>query len=135
MTPYISSLKERVKHLATECKNAFATTAKPTQPLEYVLMANTLNDFCTQLTREVKNKMKKVLAVATTAAKTGSNTGGGLNTGGRGWHKAQGDLTLCPHCKKKGTHKPEDCFMLPANATKIPANFIAGLFVNKKKKE
>ena len=32
----------------------------------------------------------------------------------------------------KREHKPEDCFMLPANATKKPANFIEGWFVNMK---
>ena len=86
---------------------------------------------------EVKNKMKKVPAAATTAATTGGNTGGntseGNNSGGRS--RTRGELKLCPNCNKKGTHKPEDCFMLPANAAKKPANLIKGWFVNQKKKE
>ena len=79
--------------------------------------------------------MTKVQVAATTAATTGGNTSGGNNVGGGGRRKAQGELTLCPHFNKKGTHKPEDCFMLPANATKKPANFIDGRYVNQKNKE
>ena len=96
-------------------------------------MASTLNDFCTQLMKEVKNKMKKVLAAATTAATTSGNTGGGNNARGR--RKTRGEFKLCPHCNKKGTHKPEDCFMLLANAAKKPAKFINRRYVNQKKKE
>ena len=97
-------------------------------------MASTLSDFCAQLMTEVKNEMKKVLAAATTAARTGGNTGGGNNAVGGGRRKARGEFTLCPHCNKKGTHKPEDCFMLPATVTKKPANFIDGQYVNQKNK-
>ena len=82
---------------------------------------------------EVKNEMKKVLAAATTAATMGGNTGGGNNAGR--WSRTRGELKLCPNCNKKGTHKPEDCFMLPSNAAKKPANFINGRFVTNKKKE
>ena len=67
---------------------------------------------------EVKNKMKKVLAAATTAATASSSTGGGTNTGSRGRRKDRGELTLCPHCNKKGMHKPMDCYMLPVNVSK-----------------
>jgi hypothetical protein len=132
---YISALKETKKQLATERENAYATITKPIQPPRDTLMASTLNDFCTQLMTEVKNKMKKVLAAATTAAITGSNTGGGNNAGGGGWRKARGELTLCPHCNRKGTHMPEDCLMLPENATKKQTNFIDGRYVNQKRKE
>ena len=82
---------------------------------------------------EVKNEMKKVLAAATTAATTCGNTSGGNNA--RGQSRTRGELKLCPHCNKKGTHKPEDCFMLLTNAAKKPANFIDGRYVNQKKKE
>ena len=98
-------------------------------------MASTLNDLSSQLMTEVKNEMKKVLAAATPAATAGGNTGGRNNSGGGGRHRTRGEFTLCPHCNKKGTHKPEDCFMSPANATKKPANFINGRYVNQKKKE
>ena len=74
--------------------------------------------------------MKKVLAAATAAALTSSNTGGGRNNSG-GKSKTRGELKLCPHCSKKGTHKPEDCFTLLANAAKKPANFIDGQYVKK----
>ena len=77
--------------------------------------------------------MKKVLAAATTAATTCGNTGGGNNAGGRS--RNRGELKLCPHCNKKGAHKPEDCFMLPANVAKKPSNFIKRRYVNQKKKE
>ena len=82
-----------------------------------------------QLMTEVKNEMKKFLAVATTAATTGVNTSGGNNTNGRS--RTRGDLKICPQCIKKGTQKPEDCFMLLENATKKPANFIDGRYVKK----
>ena len=95
-------------------------------------MASTLNNFCLKLMTEVKNEMKKVLAAATTAATTSGNTGGGNNSGGR--RRTRGEIKLCPHSNKKGTNKPEDCFMLPANAAKKPANFINGRYVNQKKK-
>ena len=77
--------------------------------------------------------MKKVLAAATTAAMTSRNTGGENNAGGRS--RTRGELKLCPHCNKKGTHKPEVCFILPENADKKPENFIDGRYVNQKKKE
>ena len=96
-------------------------------------MASMFNNFCLQLMTEVKNKMKKVLAAATTAATTGGNTGGGNNAGGLS--RTRGEIKLCPHCNKQGTHQPEDCFMLPANVAKKPANFIEGRYVNQKKKE
>ena len=96
-------------------------------------MASMLNIFCSQLMTVVKNEMKKVLAAATTAATTCSNTGGGNNAGGQS--RTKGELKLCPNCNKKGTHKPEDCFMLPANASKKPANFIKGRYVKQNKKE
>ena len=97
---------------------ALATTAKTTQPPGDALMAFMLNGFCTQLTKKGKNEMKKVLAAATTAATTSGNTGEDTSAGGRGRQKARGDHTVCPHFRKTGKHKPEDCFMLPANATK-----------------
>ncbi len=97
---------------------------------------------------EMKNKMAKVLAAATTAAKTGTGNGGGVTggggTGGVGagggtghWHgrKNGSNLPLCPCCRKNGKHKPDDCFLLPANAGKKPANFIDGKFVYEKKVE
>ena len=96
-------------------------------------MASTLKDFCLQLMTEVKNEIKRVRAAATTAATTGSNTGGGNNAGGRS--RTRGELKLCPNCNKKGTHKPEDCFMLSSNATKKPANFIDEQYVRHNKKE
>ncbi len=83
-----------------------------------------------------------------TAAKTGiGNRGGGTGGGGTGGVSAGGDtgrrhgrkngsnLSLCTHCQKNGTHKPDDCFALPANAGKKPANFINGRFVHQKKAE
>jgi hypothetical protein len=51
------------------------------------------------------------------------------------WRKTRSDLPLCPHCKRNRKHKPEDCFSLPANADKKPANFIDRRYVNGKKKE
>ena len=127
---YISALEDTVKQLATERDTAYSVTTKPTQPPGEALMASTLNNFCTHLMTEVKNEMKKVLAAATTAALTSSNTGGGRNNSG-GKRKTRGELKLCPHCNKKGTHKPEDCFTLPANTAKKPANFIDGRYVKK----
>ncbi len=97
---------------------------------------------------EMKNEMAKVLAVAMTAAKAGTgNRGGGTGGGGtRGvgagggtgrWcgHKNGSNLPLCPHCGKNGKHKPDNCFLIPANAGKKPANFIDGKFVYEKKVE
>jgi hypothetical protein len=86
----------------------------------------------------MRNEMKKVLVAATTAAATGSGARGGdtAKDGGKEcWRKTRSDLLLCPHCKRNGKHKPEDCFSLPANADKKPTNFIDGRYVNGKKKE
>ena len=93
-------------------------------------MASMLNNFCLQIMTEVKNEIKKVLVAETTAATTSGNTRGGKNNAG-GRSRTRGKLKLCPHCNKKGTHKPEDCFKLPANAAKKPANFINGRYVKK----
>ncbi len=86
----------------------------------------------------MRNEMKKVLVAATTAAATGSSNRGGdtAKDGGKErWHKTRSDLPLCPHCKRNGKHKPEDCFSLPANADKKPANFIDGRYIIGKKTE
>ncbi len=45
------------------------------------------------------------------------------------------EATSHPHCGTNGKHKPDDCFLLPANAGKKPANFIDGKFVYEKKVE
>jgi hypothetical protein len=47
----------------------------------------------------------------------------------------ESNLPLCPHCGKNGKHKPDNCFLLPANACKKLANFIDGKFVYEKKVE
>ena len=52
---YISALKETMKQLATEQDTAYSVTTKPTQPAGDILMASTLNNFCTKLMTEVKN--------------------------------------------------------------------------------
>ncbi len=94
----------------------------------------------------MKIEMAKALATTTTAAKArtgngGGGTGGGgmegIGTGG-GTGRSRGrrngsDLPLCPHCGKNGKHKPDNCFLLPANTGKKPANFIDGKFVYEKK--
>ncbi len=71
-------------------------------------------------------------------AAIGSGPRGGDTAKGGGkerWRKTRSDLPLCPYCKRNGKHKPENCFSLPANADKKPANFINGKYVNGKKKE
>ncbi len=94
----------------------------------------------------MKNEMAKVLAAAMTAAKAGTGNGGGgtggggtggVGTGGgtgrlRG-RRNESNLPPCPHCRKNGKHKPDDCFLLPANMGKKPANFVDGKFVYEKK--
>jgi hypothetical protein len=62
---------------------------------------------------------------------------GGVGAGG-GTGRSRGrrngsNLPLCPHCTKIGKHKPDNCFLLPANAGKKPANFFDGKFVYEKK--
>jgi hypothetical protein len=86
----------------------------------------------------MRYEMKKVLVAATTAAATGSGARGGdtAKDGGKErWCKTRSDLPLCPHCKRNRKHKPEDCFSLPANADKKPANFINGRYINGGKRE
>jgi hypothetical protein len=146
---YISVLKETLAHLTTEHELAFAVTnrvAKRTP--SNTLATNRMNKFCKQLMTEMKNEMAKVLAAATIAAKAGTgNGGGGTGGGGMGGVGAGGDtrcsrgrrngsdLPLCLHCRKNGKHKPDNYFLLPANAGKKPANFIDGKFVYEKKVE
>jgi hypothetical protein len=140
---YISVLEETVARLAMEQETAYAATNAATAKAAAMspgdtLAANTLNDFRNQLLTEMKNEMKKVLVAATTAAATGSGARGGntAKDGGKErWHKTRSDLPLCPHCKRNGKHNLEDCFSLPWNADKKPANFINERYVNGKKKE
>ncbi len=140
---YISALEETVACLVTERETAYAATNAATTKAVAMspgntLAANTLNDFRNQLLMEMRNEMKKVLVAATTAAATGSGAGGGdtAKDGGKEcWHKTRSDLPLCPHCKRNRKQKPEDCFSLPADADKKPANFIDGRYINGKKKE
>jgi hypothetical protein len=63
----------------------------------------------------------------------GVGTGGG--TGCSCGHRNGSNLPLYPHCRENGKHKPDNCFLLPANAGKKPANFIDGKFVYEKKVE
>jgi hypothetical protein len=135
--------------LTTEHESLFAvTTISAKRTLSNTLAINTMNKFCQQLMTEMKNEMAKVLAAAMTAAKVGTgNGGGGTGGGGMGGVGAGGstghlhgrrdgrDLPLCLHCGKDGKHKPDDCFLLPANAGKKPVNLIDGKFVNEKKVE
>jgi hypothetical protein len=129
---YISALEETVARLATEWETAYAATNAATTKVAAMspgdtLAANTLNDFQNQLLMEMRNEMKKELVAATTAAATGSSARGGDSAkdgGKKCWRKTRSDLPLYPHCKRNGKHKSEDCFSLPANADKKPANFI-----------
>jgi hypothetical protein len=135
--------------LMTEHELAFAVTTRLAEMTPSNTLATyTMNDFCQQLTTEMKNEMAKVLAEAATAAKVGTGNGRG-GTGGGGTrgvdaeggtgrshgHKNRSNLPLCPHCRKNRKHKPDNCFSLPANAGKKPANFIGRNFVYEKKVE
>jgi hypothetical protein len=146
---YISVLEETLARLTTECELAFAVTNRAAERTpSNTLAANTMNEFCQQLMTEMRNEMAKVLTAATTKAKEGTGNGGG-GTGGSGMggvgagggtghlHGCRNgcNLPLCPHCGKNGKHKPDDCFLLPENAGKKPANFIDGKFVYEKKVE
>jgi hypothetical protein len=140
---YILALEEMVACLATEWETAYAATNAATAKAAAMspgntLAANTLTDFQNQLLTEMRNEMKKVLVAATTAAATGSGARGGdtAKDGGKErWRKTRSDLPLCPHYKRNRKHKPGDCFSLPANADKKPANFIDGRYINGEKKE
>ncbi len=137
--------------LATEWEMAYAATNAATTKAAAIspgdtLATNTLNDFQNQLLTEMRNEMKKVLVgffsdvekFPEYGAATGSGAGGGdtaKDGGKKCWCKTRSDLPLCPHCKRNGKHKPDDCFLLPANADKKPTNFINGRYVNGKKKE
>ncbi len=140
---YISALEETMARLVMEGETVYAATNAATAKAAAMspgntLAANTLNDFQNQLLTEMRNEMKKVLVAAMTAAATGSGTRGGntAKDGGKErWRKTRSDLPLCPHCKRNGKHKPENCFSLPANADMKPAYFIDGRYVNGKKKE
>jgi hypothetical protein len=140
---YISALEETMARLAMEWETAYAATNAATAKVTAMspgntLATNTLNDFQNQLLAEMRNGMKKVLVAATTAAATGSGNRGedtAIDGGKERWRKTRSDLPLCPHCKRNGKHKPEDCFSLPVNADKKPANFIDGRYVDWKKKE
>jgi hypothetical protein len=92
--------------------------------------------------------MAKVLTMVTTTAKVGTgNRGGGTGGSGMGGVGAGGgtghlcgrrnrsNLPLCSHCGKNEKHKPDNCFLLPANTGKKLANFIDGKFVYEKKVE
>jgi hypothetical protein len=146
---YISVLKETLARITTGRELAFAVNTRSAKRTpSNTLATNTMNIFRQKLMTEMKNEMAKVLTAATTAAKVGTGNGGG-GTGGSGTrgvgtggstgclhgHRNGRDRPLCPHCGKNGKHKPDDCFLLPANAGKKPANFIDGKFVYEKKVE
>jgi hypothetical protein len=48
----------------------------------------------------------------------GSNSGKGGSRGGGG--RKRSPMVLCSNCNKMVTHKPEDCYSLEANKSKIP---------------
>jgi hypothetical protein len=146
---YISVLEEILVHLTTERESAFAVTTRSAKRTpSNTLVTNMMKKFCQQLMTETKNEMAKVFAVATTAAKADTSNGGG-GTGGSGTggvstggstgclhgRRIGSDLSLCPHCGKNGTHKPDGCSLLPVNMGKKPANFIDRKFVYEKNVE
>jgi hypothetical protein len=126
---YISALKETLAHLTMERELAFAViTRSAKRTPSNTLAMNRMNDFCKHLMMEMKNEMANVLAAAMTLAKVGTGNGGystgGVGTRGVGaggstgrWRgrKNGSNLPLCPHCRKNGRHKPDDCFKKPAN--------------------
>ncbi len=137
---YISVLEETLARLRTKRELAFAVTTRSAKRTPSNMLAtNRMNNFCQQLMTEMTNEMAKVLTAATTAVKTGTGNGGGVgaggSTGGLCGHRDGSNLPLCPHCRKNGKHMPDNCFLLPANACKKPANFIDGKFVYEKKVE
>ncbi len=145
---YISILEETLARLMTERESVFAVTTRSAKMTpSNTLATNTMNKFCQQLMKGMKNEMAKVLAAATTAAKavTG-NGGGGTGGGGTGGVGARGGtrrllgtgMEAISHyvpTAKNGKHKSDNCFLLPANAGKKPANYIDEKFVYEKKVE
>ena len=136
---YISALEEAVTCLTAEKESAFTATKATGSTPSTDLGKSMLHDFKQQLLTDVKNEMTKILAAATAAATAGTPTAattGASSKGGKGRGRNNGaELPKCPHCGKNGRHKPEDCFSLPANAGKKPANFIDGKYVTEKKTE
>jgi hypothetical protein len=146
---YTFVLKETLARHTMERELVFAVTTRTAKrtPSD-TLATDTMNNFCQQLMTKMKNEMAKVLAMATPAAKvcTG-NRGGGTGGGGTGGvgagggtecsrgHRNGSNLPLCPHCRKNGKHKPDNCFLLPANVGKKLENFIDVKFVYEKKVE
>ncbi len=83
---YIFAFKETLVLLTTERELAFAVTARSAERTpSNTLATNTMNNFCQQLMKEMKNEMAKVLAAATTVAKADIGNGGGsTGDGGTG---------------------------------------------------
>ena len=114
---YIESIKESLaaarKYVAKE--QAPAAVTEPTAPL------------CTELEAQRKQFnliMKQNADLLTALAKSGVSGGGG-GDGGKGSGRGGGGrrrspTALCPNRNNMVTHKPEDCYSLEANKSKIP---------------
>ena len=69
--------------------------------------------------------MKQNADLLTAMAKNGVSGGGSGGNGGKvsghgGGGQKRSPMALCPNCNKMVTHKPEDCYSLEANKSKIP---------------
>ncbi len=144
---YIPILEKKMARLTTERELAFAVTTRLAKRTpSNTLATNMMNKFCQQLMTDMKNEMAKVLAAVMTAAKAGTGNGGdGTGGGGMGGvgaggstgcsrgHRNGSNLPLCPHCGKSGKHKPDDCFLLPANEDKNRQTSLMGSLCMRKR--
>ncbi len=69
----------------------------------------------------MKQNADLLMAMAMNGVSGGGGGGGGGKGGGRnGGGRKHSPTALCPNCNKMATHKPEDCYSLEDNKTKIP---------------
>ena len=124
---YISALEETVARLTTEREAAFAAKMVTGSTPSTDLGKSVLHEFRQQLWTEMKSKMKKILAAATSAATAGAGTPsaatpGARNSGGHGHGRKNGlDLPVCPHCGKKWQAQTRGLF-LPAGKCRKEAS-------------
>ena len=99
---------------------------RPRSLTRRLLLRVELKAKCKQFDLIVKQNANLLTAMAKTGGGGGGGGGGGSRGGGSrggGDGQKQSPTALCPNCNKMVTHKPEDCYSLEANKSKIPAWF------------
>jgi hypothetical protein len=125
---YIESLEESLV-LARDYVTNAPTPAPASTPIVDPLatLRLELDAQCKQFELLLKQNLDLVTAFAKAGASPNPGSDATPKQRRTGCKRSRAHLKECPNCKKMCTHKPDDCYSLPANVDKRPTNYKAPL--------